>query len=224
MEEIFSEVLASTDVINKIQERIANLIKKNSVDASKSSEFSIETDFGRLSQYLMSKVNEIANKSHKGLLSQSSPSLIEQSAFTPIEIKKPVQQMQFSSIKESPLSVSHFETVTKQCHDTLADIVNKQSDTKIAEFDQHKSFIDSAGFRFVMKFENGKAKFVPVIAVEKNESKPNEEKKSVEKEDEFSGKLLKDNMHDLDDDLPAPYDHKKVQKVNDCLFSIVNLI
>ena len=32
------------------------------------------------------------------------------------------------------------------------------------------------------------------------------------KQYEFEEKLLQSNKHDLDDDLPAPYDHNKVKK------------
>ena len=66
-----------------------------------------------------------------------------------------------------------------------------------------------------MKYENGKPKFIAIPASIALESMI----KSTETPDNLSGKefetrILKDNKHDLDDDLPAPYNIKQKNTVN----------
>lgn len=152
-------------------------MKKTSVDPSEVLEYSVETDYNRISQHMMNKVNEIVNQKYKDVLSKSSPVIVEQSLSIDKQEETKIndQGVKLSTVQETPLAYSCFETVSKPNPELKIETVKKDEAPKSTADDLNKSLMDSSGFRFVMKFENGKAKFVPISTNESQMTKIEEQ-------------------------------------------------
>ena len=196
------EVFSSTQLIQKLQERIEDFVHKTPIQPSETVEYAVDTDFLHISQRMMEKVNDIVNEKYQDILSKSSPQpqsksqntaelqtkLKTTSEITSItnktneEEQKQEPKVDFVNIKETQLSESQYVPKTNKVEGEDKSETQKQSLIK----PKVNTAPDNSGFRFVMKYENGKAKFVAVpiseLKNEENDSNVKKQESPVESE------------------------------------------
>jgi len=169
-----------------------------------------------------------------------------------------MKEFQLVKMKNLKLKKEKFEPKDKSLTSTI--LKNTLGHSK--NLSQSRSLQDSLGIKFVLRYENGKAKFVSVpcdsqeenkaedkfgksavsmetvkvikeapksqhsipeenieekvediiLSLNRKSSKEETKFKYEGKNDEFSKAILKPYVHDLDDDLPAPYNKNQVKQ------------
>jgi len=282
LENIFVEVFHSTEVVRKIRDRLTKYIKESKTDTAELNEpieYCIDTDYQKLSEHLMKQFNTILNsKMSEEVKVESSPSkepMVQSISISTLEQKHPTT----SSLLNQPLLESCYEKISICKSDEpevkkekielpkdkllLSSTFLKNTLTHSRNLSQSRNLQDSLGVKFVLKYENGKARFVTVPADSREENKVDDKlgksevsmetvkfvreqsksensipeetteervediilslnrKSSKEetklkalqpKNDEFSKAILKPYVHDLDDDLTAPYNKNEVKQ------------
>jgi len=275
LENIFSELFSSAEVVKKIRGKLTEYMKKNNSQSEKTNEpieYSIDTDYQKISESLMTTLNGIVNSKFSDVEGFNSASTQILSNNTTTNTKSSSIQLSnqntvnSSAFLNQPLTESFYEKISvckndetdiKKLHamenKSLASTIIKNTINHSRSLSQSKSLAESYGIKLVLRYENGMAKFVAVPAYSQmEESKemssnagsagtnsyvnvipeesveekiddivlslkrtPSKEepKSTVSKaEDEFSKAILKKNLHDIDDDLSAPYDVKQVKQ------------
>jgi len=237
LQDIFSEVFQNTEVLRKIQERLTGYIaKENKEKNGDMVEYSIETDYKAITDYMVGTLTNIMNQKVNNDQVKSVNSIKEEEEKTDANKK---------NLLDIPLGESIYEPSVKS-DPIYNSYKSRDSNNSSVRSFECKNLASTLGVRLVLQYEDGKARFVSVpisqdySIIEKQpeaavEPKANYEKIEEKEEDieepafnvplkvkrvvsvekkhsEFDNKMLKANLHDLDDDLPAPYDQKVVQK------------
>jgi len=242
LQNIFSEVFSTTDVLKKIQERLTSYVAKEENASSDMVEYQIDTDYKAITDYMIGTLTTLLNK-------KAEDKAIEEEQKIDNNKQNILTKNRASSFKESKglLDVDLSESVYGPSYRESFTNSLRNKDPNTQSFNSStecKNLSSTLGVKLVLKNEGGKFKLVSVPTdysiigsvgpiVEQNkkdyESVQQKEEKveepvynvvlslkkttSVEKKHhEFSNQMLKANLHDLDEDLPAPYDKKVVQK------------
>jgi len=221
LQNIFSEVFSSTGVLEKFQDKLLKYIPKEENSLSEGIEYSIDTDYQAISEYIKTTLNDLINQKIKAQPIEEEKKEESKKRSVSVNNKKSLLDVSLSESIYGPSSKGNL-TTSKSHQNSINQSISSSSI-------ECKSLSSTFGVKLVLKCENGKAKFVSIPIqeysiieaqsnLESDAAKINENKSELieepkeKKSSEFSNKILKSNIHDLDDDLPAPYDKKVVQK------------
>lgn len=229
LQEIFKELFAMEDVARKVQEKLQKHIPTEDKNAV---EYKIETDCQAAANYLLSNLTEIMNKKMENSIKGANSVNIR----NPDKEEEPIKKN--SCNKKGILDVSLRESIYENSSQDPLCVTNKEKDliTSFSSSMGSRNLQSTMGVKLAVKYENGKARFVSIPANEysiidenpaeileksngfsfiNKEQRGEEVKKIADKEKnapEFMKNMLKANIHDLDDDLPAPYNKEVVKK------------
>ena len=172
LQDIFREVFSETEVLQKIQGKLKNYISKENKGSEQAVEYSIQTDYQAVANYMMSTLSDVMNKkfseedSSKIPIKQVSETLVESNqkklATQQEEQRKDLSQdyksLMNDSLKESLYggSVQVFPRISKG-RDSLAQSLNSSMDNKT---------LSNMGVRLVLKYEAGKPRLISVPTVD----------------------------------------------------------
>lgn len=242
LQDIFSEVFQNTEVLKRIQDKLSGYISKENKEKSGDLvEYSIETDYKAITDYMVGTLATIMNQKVNDNQVKSIGSLQEEEKVDNKDRSNSVGNNK-GLLDNIPLGESIFEASAK------SDPIYSSYKSNSGSFRsvECKNLASTLGVKLVLQYEDGKARFVsipisqdysiierePEVAVKQsvNYEKIEEKEEDIEepafnvhlkvkktasvekKHYEFENQMLKANVHDLDDDLPAPYDKNLIQK------------
>jgi hypothetical protein len=284
LENIFAEIFTSSEVVKKLREKLMKYVNIENIsqDSTTTVEYSMDTDYQKLSGYLMTKLNGILNTKINPEPKSNDNSTCTSNILKEIKAQSvPVENKtaHLSSWFNQPLLESCYEKVSGRDNNEnelhkpkVADPSKSLTSTTILRnslnhsrsLSYSRNLQDSkSGVKLVLKYENGKARFVAINNDSQEESKGDDKLgksavsmetvkvikesgksdssipeenieenadeivvsmnrkstskgsrlSSVEKpSDEFSKAILKPYLHDLDDDLSAPYNIAQIKQ------------
>mgnify|MGYP000871616359 FL=1 len=201
------------DIFSKASSGLLQILSHNPSFVKRTPQTKLRIEGTALSDYFSKKFTEIATKSLPEINEMSLHSIGPQKSMKVEKAESDIQdvtgmnQNSIQSIADVKISESVFVPAPK---------ANFEESTKSMK-SSTGSLMDSSGFRFIIKYENGRPRFVAVpvssLELEKNNSLISSEPKP--QGNEFENKILTHVSHDLDADLPAPYSEGLTQrKVN----------
>jgi len=160
LQNIFSEVFSTTDVLKKIQEKLTGYVTKEENSSSDLVEYTIDTDYKAITDYMIGTLTDLLNKKVQDKSKEEEEQKVEQNQFTKSRASsfKESKSVLDINLSESIYGPSYREPIYNSRRDKDS---NTQSFTSSIEC---KNLASTLGVKLVLKNENGKVKLVSVPA------------------------------------------------------------
>jgi len=153
LQDIFSEVFQNTEVLRKIQERLTGYIaKENKEKNGDMVEYSIETDYKAITDYMVGTLTNIMNQKVNNDQVKSVNSIKEEEEKTDANKK---------NLLDIPLGESIYEPSVKS-DPIYNSYKSRDSNNSSVRSFECKNLASTLGVRLVLQYEDGKARFVSV--------------------------------------------------------------